>query len=282
MAQYRGLMSEATPDLISRPKSEPRSVGSSWADIDVESEEELNSQGHEPDPLWSDARSDGVSSTSRSADAPASSTTTPVSSNNASFERLPKLLRKKLQNRALSKDQLSELPTTPTPGSERSSNDARNDRAMLLPVQMAAGDQGAASMDETTSNSGSGFDESSAESSGQNVSGQMGIPSVGSARHDQGACKPCLFVHTEVGCQNGTLCEFCHLPHKRKSKPRPCKGKRDRYRRLLMRMEADANAQDGSDARPLTEEERKELADMELEASSELGSSSRPGSYVSI
>jgi hypothetical protein len=37
-----------------------------------------------------------------------------------------------------------------------------------------------------------------------------GLPSVGSALHAEGTCKPCAFVHTK-GCENGTQCEFCHL-----------------------------------------------------------------------
>jgi len=63
---------------------------------------------------------------------------------------------------------------------------------------------------------------------------------MGSARHNEDGCKPCLFVHTHVGCQNGASCEFCHFVHKRKNKARPCKGKRERYRKLLVRMEEDA------------------------------------------
>jgi hypothetical protein len=72
------------------------------------------------------------------------------------------------------------------------------------------------------------------------------VMSVGSALHDQDMCRPCLFVYTKVGCQNGARCEFCHFAHKRKNKPRPCKGKRDRYRKLINRMEQqmeDAKAQ---------------------------------------
>eukprot|EP00747_Dinoflagellata_sp_TGD_P063353 gnl/TRDRNA2_/TRDRNA2_153405_c0_seq3.p1 gnl/TRDRNA2_/TRDRNA2_153405_c0~~gnl/TRDRNA2_/TRDRNA2_153405_c0_seq3.p1 ORF type:complete len:339 (+),score=57.43 gnl/TRDRNA2_/TRDRNA2_153405_c0_seq3:93-1109(+) len=65
--------------------------------------------------------------------------------------------------------------------------------------------------------------------------GQM--TSVGSATHDLGTCKPCLFNTSKNGCTNGVLCGFCHFQHKRKNKPRPCKGKRDRYRRLVSRME---------------------------------------------
>lgn len=62
------------------------------------------------------------------------------------------------------------------------------------------------------------------------------VMSIGSAAHACGNCKPCFFVHTTVGCQNGTACRFCHL-HKRKNKPRPCKEKRDRIQKLSDRME---------------------------------------------
>jgi len=71
------------------------------------------------------------------------------------------------------------------------------------------------------------------------------VTSMGSALHWEDQCKPCLFVHTKVGCQNGASCEFCHFPHKRKNKPRPCKGKRDRYRKLISRMEQEIDERDG-------------------------------------
>lgn len=61
--------------------------------------------------------------------------------------------------------------------------------------------------------------------------------SLGSVAHVAGECKPCLFINTKMGCQNGTNCQFCHFPHKRQNKLRPCKGKRDRYRQLVARME---------------------------------------------
>ncbi|CAJ1328487.1 unnamed protein product [Effrenium voratum] len=35
-------------------------------------------------------------------------------------------------------------------------------------------------------------------------------PSVGSAEHGSGSCKPCAFHHTK-GCQCGAMCTFCHL-----------------------------------------------------------------------
>merc|ERR1740123_1180619 len=53
--------------------------------------------------------------------------------------------------------------------------------------------------------------------------------------HTLGLCKPCLFVHTPAGCDNGDDCAFCHMQHSRKKGGRPCKAKRDRYRRLVMR-----------------------------------------------
>lgn len=58
------------------------------------------------------------------------------------------------------------------------------------------------------------------------------LPSLGSKDHNKGICSPCFFVHTHAGCHNGEDCEFCHMVHKRKNKPKPCKKKRDRYRKL--------------------------------------------------
>mmetsp|Transcript_127708 Transcript_127708/g.208052 ORF Transcript_127708/g.208052 Transcript_127708/m.208052 type:complete len:216 (-) Transcript_127708:220-867(-) len=39
------------------------------------------------------------------------------------------------------------------------------------------------------------------------------LPSVGSAGHHAGTCKPCGFFHTR-GCTDGAACSFCHIcPH---------------------------------------------------------------------
>eukprot|EP00746_Dinoflagellata_sp_MGD_P131360 gnl/MRDRNA2_/MRDRNA2_65149_c0_seq2.p1 gnl/MRDRNA2_/MRDRNA2_65149_c0~~gnl/MRDRNA2_/MRDRNA2_65149_c0_seq2.p1 ORF type:complete len:285 (+),score=43.30 gnl/MRDRNA2_/MRDRNA2_65149_c0_seq2:610-1464(+) len=66
-----------------------------------------------------------------------------------------------------------------------------------------------------------------------------GMPtSIGSIGHEKEGCSPCLFAFSKDGCQNGILCNFCHFQHKRKTKPRPCKGKRDRYRKLVTKMES--------------------------------------------
>jgi len=40
--------------------------------------------------------------------------------------------------------------------------------------------------------------------------GSPELPTVGSAGHHHGNCKPCAFFHTK-GCMQGPTCEFCHL-----------------------------------------------------------------------
>jgi len=40
--------------------------------------------------------------------------------------------------------------------------------------------------------------------------GSAELPSVGSAGHSSGDCKPCAFFHT-AGCSNGISCQFCHI-----------------------------------------------------------------------
>jgi hypothetical protein len=163
----------------------------------------------------------------------------------------------KLRNRGLTKEEIADSASTtssnlsstrsPAPGQADVGSLSKEKLLNQQPsldlgggsfnyCQQPAGDTGAISED-ATSNSGMSYtDTSHLSSSESRDNADLGQPSLGSARHDVGACKPCLFVHTEAGCQKGALCDFCHQPHKRKSKPRPCKGKRDRYRRLLQRM----------------------------------------------
>jgi len=40
--------------------------------------------------------------------------------------------------------------------------------------------------------------------------GSPELPTVGSAGHRLGRCKPCAFVHRK-GCDNGVDCRFCHI-----------------------------------------------------------------------
>mmetsp|Transcript_8457 Transcript_8457/g.21742 ORF Transcript_8457/g.21742 Transcript_8457/m.21742 type:complete len:571 (-) Transcript_8457:404-2116(-) len=44
----------------------------------------------------------------------------------------------------------------------------------------------------------------------QPAPGSLELPSMGSANHVHGRCKPCAFVHNK-GCDNGAFCQFCHL-----------------------------------------------------------------------
>eukprot|EP00438_Fugacium_kawagutii_P008870 Skav200652 [mRNA] locus=scaffold2539:141299:142990:+ [translate_table: standard] len=37
------------------------------------------------------------------------------------------------------------------------------------------------------------------------------VPSVGSALHESGKCKPCAWFHKPAGCSNGDSCAHCHL-----------------------------------------------------------------------
>ncbi|CEL91636.1 unnamed protein product [Vitrella brassicaformis CCMP3155] len=53
--------------------------------------------------------------------------------------------------------------------------------------------------------------------------------SIGSLFHNEGACRPCVFVTNQRkgGCQNGIHCAFCHYPHSpRRKPPRPSKRQR--------------------------------------------------------
>jgi hypothetical protein len=39
--------------------------------------------------------------------------------------------------------------------------------------------------------------------------GSPELPTIGSAGHSGGTCKPCAFLHKQ-GCSNGIACSFCH------------------------------------------------------------------------
>jgi len=60
-------------------------------------------------------------------------------------------------------------------------------------------------------------------------------PSLGSAEHALGKCKPCAFVHRPVGCADGQACSFCHLcepgERKRRQKEKFQKVQQRRLRR---------------------------------------------------
>jgi len=69
------------------------------------------------------------------------------------------------------------------------------------------------------------------------------LPSVGSANHTKGTCKPCLFIYEPLGCSAGLDCKFCHLPHSKKITIRKMsKGKRERFQKLASKMELSSPA----------------------------------------
>jgi len=72
--------------------------------------------------------------------------------------------------------------------------------------------------------------------------GMPGCPSVGSAGHHLGLCKPCDFVH-RGSCRIGFACKFCHLcgPEVNKQK----KKERRKVVRAMARMQTEDEA--GSD-----------------------------------
>jgi len=63
--------------------------------------------------------------------------------------------------------------------------------------------------------------------------------SIGSRGYGTNDCTPCFFSRRRAGCQNGSDCKFCHLPHQREHKFRPSKGKRDRFHKQLESMHKD-------------------------------------------
>jgi len=64
----------------------------------------------------------------------------------------------------------------------------------------------------------------------QREGGMPGCPSVGSAGHHLGLCKPCDFVY-RGSCRSGTACKFCHL-----CPPEATKERKKERRKLLRSM----------------------------------------------
>lgn len=58
------------------------------------------------------------------------------------------------------------------------------------------------------------------------------LTSIGSIGHMNRKCIACAYFKSPLGCKNGIQCQECHIAHIRKNKYRPCKGKRERMRRL--------------------------------------------------
>mmetsp|Transcript_22405 Transcript_22405/g.76773 ORF Transcript_22405/g.76773 Transcript_22405/m.76773 type:complete len:261 (-) Transcript_22405:146-928(-) len=67
------------------------------------------------------------------------------------------------------------------------------------------------------------------------------LTSVGSMKHAEGKCKPCLYNYNGTPCAAGVSCRFCHFPHKTlgRVRLRPCKGRREKVKKALDRIQKD-------------------------------------------
>merc|ERR1712187_486505 len=65
--------------------------------------------------------------------------------------------------------------------------------------------------------------------------GSCELPSKGSVGHSRGRCKPCAFFHNR-GCENGIMCEFCHLcvPGEKKRRHKEKVANRRKFKQALM------------------------------------------------
>lgn len=78
-------------------------------------------------------------------------------------------------------------------------------------------------------------------SNAENSKAPTGTWSAGSEFHNVGKCRPCHYVSTKAGCVNGAECLFCHLDHPKRRRPRPCKSKRAKCKRLAASLEVAAS-----------------------------------------
>eukprot|EP00429_Kryptoperidinium_foliaceum_P071333 CAMPEP_0176070750 /NCGR_PEP_ID=MMETSP0120_2-20121206/35335_1 /TAXON_ID=160619 /ORGANISM="Kryptoperidinium foliaceum, Strain CCMP 1326" /LENGTH=267 /DNA_ID=CAMNT_0017404403 /DNA_START=91 /DNA_END=890 /DNA_ORIENTATION=- len=101
-------------------------------------------------------------------------------------------------------------------GGGGASGDAKADRPLIAPLPPAELSAGDSSTDE-----GQGSDDD--QPAGGAPPSRDGVPSMGSAAHFSGECTPCCFFFKNR-CRNGESCQFCHLPHEKRSRGRGCRG----------------------------------------------------------
>jgi len=78
--------------------------------------------------------------------------------------------------------------------------------------------------------------------------GSPELPTVGSAGHHLGKCKPCAFVHRK-GCDNGVHCQFCHIcdsEEKKRRQKEKWDKKRHQWRQRRLRQRQETNGWQGS------------------------------------
>lgn len=212
-------------------------VYSSWADLEVESDEKLNTEGENVDLLEILSRcSEGYGSQY----APSTASSTGSSGG-----------RHKLKNKSLSREevlsraQLQKLPYVEDRASSEGSSVKRTSSA------------------GTSSSMSSVYDVATVQQEGYPAASALDGPSGDTSLHESGRCKPCMFRLSLFGCRNGENCQFCHLHHSRSRWPRPCKGKRDRIKKALAGSHDDSSqksSQADAPSPPQGLEEPKALA----------------------
>jgi hypothetical protein len=95
------------------------------------------------------------------------------------------------------------------------------------------------SMDFSSVVSASGYSEEIVGSAYEEA--VAALPTVGSARHLVGKCKPCAFAFKE-GCESGASCEFCHLcPPGEKKRRKKHRKEVARHTRVMKAMQFAAS-----------------------------------------
>ncbi|CAE8604960.1 unnamed protein product, partial [Polarella glacialis] len=88
------------------------------------------------------------------------------------------------------------------------------------------------------------------------------LPSIGSAKHDEGACKRCCFF-PKGRCTNGQNCEFCHFDHEKRKRKKKKKGAGSKKKDG----EEDSDSEDGdSDSDPAPSPRPRARAEASLPA----------------
>lgn len=107
--------------------------------------------------------------------------------------------------------------STPTFGSKMMHDDKEKD----IKSEGETGTSNAGESDRDSISDAGAIGDGVSSEAGEQAAG--GLPSVGSALHAAGKCSRCCF-YLKNRCRNGVNCQFCHLPHERRSRGRGCRG----------------------------------------------------------
>lgn len=83
----------------------------------------------------------------------------------------------------------------------------------------------------------------------QDVEASLALPSIGSARHAAGGCRPCAFIG-RTQCLAGNDCVYCHYPHGDQVGAKETKQKRRSKTRFQSSRAMVADTTDGPETAP--------------------------------